>query len=99
MFALERRPGETLRTCLERTLRDAIRERSLRPGVRLPASRILATQLRVSRGVVSDVYAELAGQGYLQSSPRRAPVVADVPRAAAQPAVPRRPPSNRSGST
>lgn len=89
MFALERRPGETLRTCLERTLRDAIRERSLRPGVRLPASRILATQLRVSRGVVSDVYAELEGQGYLQSSARRAPVVADVPRAAAQPAVPR----------
>jgi DNA-binding transcriptional MocR family regulator len=58
-WALEPRPGETLRACLERTLRDAIREGSLRAGVELPASRRLATQLGVSRGVASDAYAEL----------------------------------------
>lgn len=78
-WALERRPGETLRACLERTLRDAIREGSLRAGVELPASRRLAVQLGVSRGVVRDSYAELEAQGYLQVSARRAPLVAEVP--------------------
>ena len=77
-WVLDPRAGETLRACLERTLRDAIREGSLRAGVELPASRLLAGQLRVSRGVVSDAYAELEAQGYLRVSPRRAPVVADV---------------------
>jgi GntR family transcriptional regulator / MocR family aminotransferase len=77
-WALEPRAGETLRACLERTLRDAIREGSLRAGVELPASRRLAAELRVSRGVVSDAYAELEAQGFLRVRPRRPPVVADV---------------------
>ena len=64
-WKLERRAGESLRACLERTLRDAIREGSLRAGVELPASRRLAGQLGVSRGVTSDAYAELEAQGYL----------------------------------
>jgi GntR family transcriptional regulator/MocR family aminotransferase len=85
-WALEPHPGETLRACLERTLRDAIREGSLRAGIELPASRRLATQLGVSRGVASDAYAELEAQGYLQITSRRRPVVAEVvgarPRAA-----------------
>ena len=80
-WALEPRPGETLRACLERTLRDAIREGSLRAGVELPASRRLATQLGVSRGVTSDAYAELEAQGYVQITSRRPPVVAEVPGA------------------
>jgi len=84
-WTLERRAGESLRACLERTLRDAIREGSLRPGVELPASRRLADQLGVSRGVTSDAYAELEAQGYLQVTPRRPPVVADV--LGARPAV------------
>jgi GntR family transcriptional regulator/MocR family aminotransferase len=78
VWALEPRAGETLRACLERTLRDAIREGSLRAGVELPASRRLATQLGVSRGVASDAYAELEAQGYLQITSRRRPVVAEV---------------------
>ena len=77
-WKLERRAGESLRACLERTLRDAIREGSLRAGVELPASRRLAGQLGVSRGVTSDAYAELEAQGYLLLVPRRAPVVADA---------------------
>ncbi|HSC01820.1 MAG TPA: PLP-dependent aminotransferase family protein [Solirubrobacteraceae bacterium] len=84
-WALEPRPGETLRACLERTLRDAIREGSLRAGVELPASRRLAAQLGVSRGVASDAYAELEAQGYLQVTSRRRPVVAEV--AGARPRV------------
>jgi GntR family transcriptional regulator/MocR family aminotransferase len=81
-WALERTSGESLRACLERTLRDAIREGSLRAGVELPASRRLAAQLGVSRGVASDAYAELEAQGYLEVSARRAPTVASIQRVA-----------------
>jgi GntR family transcriptional regulator/MocR family aminotransferase len=73
---LERAPGETLRAALERTVRAAIREGSLRAGVRLPSSRLLAAQIGVSRGVASDVYAQLEAQGFIVMQPRRAPVVA-----------------------
>src|SRR5262245_6992375 len=75
---LDRTSGETLRAALGRTLRDAIHEGSLRPGVRLPSSRALAAQLGVSRGVTSDVYAQLSAQGYIVVGDRSAPVVADV---------------------
>jgi len=78
-WSLEPGPGESLRACLERTLRQAIREGSLRAGVELPSSRRLAAQLGVSRGVASDAYAELEAQGYLLLATRRAPVVAQVP--------------------
>jgi GntR family transcriptional regulator/MocR family aminotransferase len=95
-LSLERRAGETLRAALERSLRDAIREGALRAGVRLPSSRALARQLGVSRGVVSDAYAQLEAQGFLRTRARAAPVVAPVrppaaarPLAAAPPARPR----------
>ena len=75
---LDRTPGETLRAALERALRRAIREGALRAGVRLPSSRRLATQVGVSRGVASDVYAQLEAQGFIEMEPRRAPLVAAV---------------------
>ncbi len=71
--------GETLRAALERTLRDAIVEGSLRAGTQLPSSRELAQALGVSRGVTSDTYAQLEAQGYLLIAPRQAPSVAAVP--------------------
>jgi len=79
-LALERRPDETLRAGLERTLRDAIRAGALREGVRLPSSRALAERLGVSRGVVTDAYAQLEAQGFLVARVRAAPVVAAVSR-------------------
>ena len=82
-WSLQRRPGETLRAGLERTLRDAILSGALRAGVSLPASRKLATELGVSRGVVTDAYDQLAAQGFLIMRGRAAPVVAAV----ASPAV------------
>ncbi len=72
-------PGETLRRALERTLRNAIREGALRAGVRLPSSRELAAQIGASRGVASDVYAQLEAQGFVVMRPRSAPLVAAVP--------------------
>ena len=78
-LAFERAPGETLRAALERTLREAILAGSLRPGVALPGSRALAAQLGVSRGVVSDAYAQLEAQGYLVGRPRVGCVVGAIP--------------------
>jgi GntR family transcriptional regulator / MocR family aminotransferase len=75
---LERAPGETLRRALERAVRAAIQEGSLRAGARLPSSRLLAAHVGVSRGVASDVYAQLEGQGFIVVDPRRAPVVAET---------------------
>src|SRR5215468_9859486 len=77
-LTLNPRPGETLRTALERTLRSAIRAGALREGVRLPSSRALAEALGVSRGVVRDAYAQLEAQGFLVARVRAAPVVAAV---------------------
>jgi len=76
---LERLPSETLRAGVERTLREAIQGGALRPGVRLPSSRALATHLGVSRGVTTEAYLQLAAQGYLVTRTKAAPVVADVP--------------------
>jgi GntR family transcriptional regulator/MocR family aminotransferase len=75
---LDPRRGETLRAALERAVRDAIRDGALRAGVRLPSSRRLAEQVGVSRGVASDVYAQLEAQGFVVMRPRSAPVVAAV---------------------
>ena len=47
------------------------------PGERLPSSRVLAADLGVSRGVVSDAYGQLAAEGWLVRRARAAP-----PRAA-----------------
>ena len=79
-WRLERRAGESLRSALERTLREAIAGGTLREGLRLPSSRALACELGVSRGVVSDAYAQLEAQGLLVSHPRAVPTVAVVPR-------------------
>src|SRR3954466_12595072 len=55
----------SLRGRFERALRDAVRR--LSPGTRLPATRALATELGVSRGVVVEAYAQLAAEGYLST--------------------------------
>ncbi|WP_397561108.1 PLP-dependent aminotransferase family protein [Spongiactinospora sp. 9N601] len=85
-LSLQRLPGERLADAAERTVREAIRGGSLRPGVRLPSSRTLALQLGVSRGVITEAYEQLAAQGYLVSRPKAAPVVADAPRPMPRPA-------------
>jgi len=54
-----------LRAQLERELRQAIRSGRLRAGTKLPSSRLLAEELRVSRGVVVEAYSQLVAEGYL----------------------------------
>jgi GntR family transcriptional regulator / MocR family aminotransferase len=59
-------------------LRDAIRSGSLREGTRLPATRTLAADLRVSRGVVVRAYEQLTAEGYLVASQGRGTEVAPI---------------------
>jgi GntR family transcriptional regulator / MocR family aminotransferase len=57
------------RVKLEERLRDLVRDGTLAPGARLPSSRALATDLRVSRRLVVEAYGQLLAEGYLLSRP------------------------------
>ncbi|GGZ55577.1 GntR family transcriptional regulator [Streptomyces inusitatus] len=58
-----RQRGRALRSAL----RDAVRSGRLAAGTRLPASRELAADLGVSRGLVTEAYEQLTAEGYLRS--------------------------------
>jgi GntR family transcriptional regulator / MocR family aminotransferase len=90
LVALDHGAGEPLRRQLARELRDAIRAGRLRTGVRLPASRALAAQLGVSRGVVTDAYEQLTAEGWLAARRGAGTVVAAAPAAEPEPAEPPR---------
>jgi GntR family transcriptional regulator/MocR family aminotransferase len=77
LVTMEFRRGH-LRRNLQSALRSAIQEGRLAAGTRLPSSRRLATDLQVSRGVVTDAFDQLVAEGYLAVSARLAPTVADV---------------------
>ena len=80
-------PGRTLRARAEHALREAVRGGRLPPGSRLPATRALAAQLGVSRGVVVEAYAQLAAEGYLDTRRGGGTRVAEHP--APEPSPPR----------
>jgi len=84
LLPFESRRGQ-LRGSLRESLRSAIQEGRLAAGTVLPASRRLAVDLGVSRGVVSDAYDQLISEGYLAVRPRSAPVVTAVTAAAPGP--------------
>jgi GntR family transcriptional regulator/MocR family aminotransferase len=65
MVRLDRSGAGPLRAQLEDQLRAAVRSGRLAPGTRLPATRVLARDLAVSRGVVVEAYSQLAAEGYL----------------------------------
>jgi len=90
LVALDHGGGEPLRRQLAGELRDAIRGGRLRTGVRLPASRPLAAQLGVSRGVVTDAYEQLTAEGWLAARRGAGTVVAAAPAAEPPPAAPPR---------
>jgi GntR family transcriptional regulator/MocR family aminotransferase len=68
------RPG--LADQLIDALRDAIADGRLAPGTRLPSSRALATDLKLSRGVVVEAYEQLVAEGRLLSRQGAGTVVA-----------------------
>jgi GntR family transcriptional regulator / MocR family aminotransferase len=65
LVELQRDDGAPLRSQLEAGLRDAIRRGRLPAGGRLPASRVLARDLGVSRRLVVEAYEQLRAEGYL----------------------------------
>lgn len=65
LLQVDRSHPETLAGQLRAALLDAIRLGRLPTGTRLPASRVLARELGVSRGVVVDAYEQLAAEGFL----------------------------------
>jgi GntR family transcriptional regulator/MocR family aminotransferase len=63
------RDGEApLHEQIERSIRGDIRAGRLAAGARLPSTRSLATELGISRGVVSEAYEQLTAEGYLLAS-------------------------------
>ncbi|MEJ8649543.1 PLP-dependent aminotransferase family protein [Streptomyces sp. MS1.AVA.3] len=64
---------------LARELRRAIADGRLPVGSRLPATRVLAAELRVSRGVITEAYRRLAEDGQLAGRGRGGTVVVAAP--------------------
>ncbi|MEV5936869.1 PLP-dependent aminotransferase family protein [Streptomyces sp. NPDC052079] len=66
---------------LAQRLRQAITDRRLTVGSRLPATRVLAAELRVSRGVITEAYRRLAEDGHVEGRRRGGTVVVAAPPA------------------
>jgi GntR family transcriptional regulator/MocR family aminotransferase len=77
------RKGQGLRQALRQAVVDGV----LRPGTRLPASRVLAADLGVSRGVVVEAYEQLVAEGWLVARHGSGTVVAEHPSAPSPRAV------------
>ncbi|WP_330342758.1 aminotransferase-like domain-containing protein [Streptomyces sp. NBC_00557] len=60
-------------------LRQAIADGRLAVGSRLPPTRVLAAELRVSRGVITEAYRRLAEDGHLEGRRRGGTVVVAAP--------------------
>ncbi|MFI7628906.1 MocR-like pyridoxine biosynthesis transcription factor PdxR [Microbispora rosea] len=81
---------------IARELREAVRSGRLVPGARLPATRDLARDLGLSRGVVVEAYEQLAAEGFLESRTGAGTrVAARVAAGAGRQAAPERPEDRR----
>jgi GntR family transcriptional regulator/MocR family aminotransferase len=65
LIKIDRADRLSLRAQLERELRRAIQSGRLRAGSPLPATRTLAADLGLSRGVVVEAYEQLVSEGYV----------------------------------
>jgi GntR family transcriptional regulator/MocR family aminotransferase len=88
---LSRSAGPTLGKQIEQHLRAAIRDGTLKPQSLLPSGRDLAEQLKVSRPIVVDVYAQLASEGFITLRQGARPRVASQPDALAPAEPPHKP--------
>src|SRR5262245_29718783 len=67
VIAIDRDSGKPLYRQLYEGYRDAIAERRLRGGQRLPSTRSLAAELRISRIPVLNAFEQLLAEGYFES--------------------------------
>ena len=65
-LALDRASGATLQQQLYDQVREVILSGGLAPGVRLPSSRALASELGCSRNTVVSTFDQLLSEGYLE---------------------------------
>ncbi|MFG2075675.1 MocR-like pyridoxine biosynthesis transcription factor PdxR [Nonomuraea maritima] len=79
--SLSRDAGEPLTAQLTERLRRAMLDGTLAPGERLPSTRALATQLGVSRTVVTEAYQQLYAEGWLEGRHGSGTFVADMEQA------------------
>ncbi len=83
LVELDRASAEPLHRQLADGLRTAIRTGRLVPHTRMPSTRVLATDLGVSRRLVVDAYSQLAAEGFLLSRHGSGTRVATVDAASA----------------
>lgn len=67
VITVDRRSAQSLQRQIYDSCRSAILEARLRPGQRLPSSRVLAAETGVSRFPVLNAYAQLVAEGYVES--------------------------------
>src|SRR6476646_3831624 len=67
MIAVNRKGPKALHRQIYDAYRAAIVDGRLRPGQRIPSTRVLATEIRVSRFPVLNAYAQLLAEGYFES--------------------------------
>ena len=67
MVTVDRKVRRPLHRQIYDAFRLAIVERRLRPGQRIPSTRVLASEIGVSRFPVLNAYAQLLAEGYLES--------------------------------
>src|SRR5208337_1822426 len=67
MIAVNRKASEPLHRQIYDAYRTGIVTGTLRPGQRIPSSRLLASELGVSRFPVLNAYAQLLAEGYFES--------------------------------
>ncbi|WP_263352354.1 MocR-like pyridoxine biosynthesis transcription factor PdxR [Acidicapsa acidisoli] len=67
-IAVDRKSPSPLHKQIYDGFRSAILRRELRPGQRIPSSRELSVELRVSRFPVLNAYAQLLAEGYFEST-------------------------------
>ncbi|QCP54017.1 PLP-dependent aminotransferase family protein [Trinickia violacea] len=74
---IERGNGQPVYRQLHRLLQQAILSRELPAGTKVPSSRLLANELGIARNTVTQVYEQLALEGYVTSGTGRGTFVAD----------------------
>lgn len=90
LISIETRAGRGLQNQIYLGVRRAILDGVLGPGMRLPSSRALASDLRVSRTTTLCAYGQLTAEGYLAARQGSGTFVAqDVPDRLAEQAAPR----------
>ena len=94
---IEQAPAGAMSGWLVEQIRAAVRDGRLRPDDRLPASRPLAADLGVSRGVVTEAYRRLADDGVVFAGGRAGTVIARTAPIAGQPEPTEGPPAGVDG--